>query len=358
MVGQPGRPKVGIVSDNSLQRHRLQEACSKFGLGVCYCGTPERLMDHPDFPGAGLWLVTLEDEADHPALFDYLLEKTDSPVLFGVVPAPEPGSTEYVRWERRLQDKLEKQLGSLETLEPGDFLEDLAETVPAPARPPELPCWITPATPDTPAEEVWVLGASLGGPAAVKNFLDHLPAGLPVGFVYAQHIDGHFTEVLTRVLGRHAHYRLRKAQKGHRIRHGEVVLLPVEHEWALDSTGALYEKDRPWPGLYGPSIDQVLLNLGDYFGARCHTILFSGMGNDGAIAAPLLKASGSKVWVQESSSCGNSSMPESVAATGCTSFCGTPEELARELVKTIEESCLLRKRQQQTLPEDINDERQ
>jgi chemosensory pili system protein ChpB (putative protein-glutamate methylesterase) len=51
-------------------------------------------------------------------------------------------------------------------------------------------------------------------------------------------------------------------------------------------------------------------------------------------------------------------MPESVAATGCTSFCGTPEELARELVKTIEESCLLRKRQQQTLPEDINDERQ
>ena len=69
------------------------------------------------------------------------------------------------------------------------------------------------------------------------------------------------------------------------------------------------------------------------------------MGNDGAIAAPMLKAHGSKIWVQESTSCGNSSMPDSVAATGCTTMVGTPEELARELVKTIEESCLLKGRQ-------------
>lgn len=358
MAGQPGRPTVGIVSDIVLQRHRLQEACSKFGLGVCFCGTPERLLDQAQVPAAGLWLITLEDEADHPSLFDHLLENTEAPVLFGMDPAPESGTTDYVRWERRLLDKLEKQLGNLKTLESRDTLEELAEAAPAPERSPELPYWIDPAAPDMPAEEIWILGASLGGPAAVKTFLDHLPAGLPVGFVYAQHIDGHFTEVLTRVLGRHAHYRLRQAQRGHRIHNGEVVLLPVDHEWTLDENGALVEKDSPWPGPYGPSIDQVLLNLGDHFGARCHAILFSGMGNDGAIAAPMLKAYGSKIWVQESHSCGNSSMPESVAATGCTSFCGTPRELARELVKSIEESCLLNKRQKQTLPEDMNDERQ
>jgi len=69
------------------------------------------------------------------------------------------------------------------------------------------------------------------------------------------------------------------------------------------------------------------------------------MGNDGAIAAPLLKAYGSRIWVQESTSCAHSSMPDSVAATGCVGFCGTPEQLARQLVKTIEESCLLKGRQ-------------
>ncbi len=345
MAGQAGRPRVGIVSDAVLQRHRLQSATAKFGLEVSFSGDPDRLLDHPAFPDAELWLVTLEDEADHPTLFDHLLEHTEAPILFGVDPAPKPGGVDYFRWERRLLGKLEQHLGQLEELDSEDSLERLAEADPAPDGAPTLPHWISPAAPDSVAEEVWILGASLGGPAAVKAFLDNLPAGLPVGFIYAQHIDGNFTSVLTRVLGRHAHYNLRPAEEGYRVKNGDVVMLPVDREWKFDSTGALTQLSTPWPGPYGPSIDQVLLNVGDHYGRRCHAILFSGMGNDGAIAAPLLKAYGSRIWVQESSSCGNSSMPDSVAATGCVSFVGTPEELARELVKTIEESCLLKGRQ-------------
>jgi chemosensory pili system protein ChpB (putative protein-glutamate methylesterase) len=345
MSGVSERPKVGIVSDIVLQRHRLQEAASRFCLDVCFSGDPARLLAYPNFPDASLWLITLEDEADHPALFDHLLENTEAPVLFGLDPAPKPGFTDYFRWERRLLDKLEQSLGHLEKLDSADTIEELALEPPKSNGAPALPHWITPAVAGSLAEEVWILGASLGGPAAVKTFLDNLPSGLPVGFVYAQHIDNNFTEVLTRVLGRHAHYQLKKAETGYRVRNGDVVLMPVEHEWTLNAEGGFEERDTPWPGPYGPSIDQVLLNVGDHYGSRCSTIFFSGMGNDGAIAAPLLKAYGSRIWVQESESCGNSSMPDSVAATGCAGFCGTPEQLARELVKTIEASCLLKGRQ-------------
>jgi chemosensory pili system protein ChpB (putative protein-glutamate methylesterase) len=90
----------------------------------------------------------------------------------------------------------------------------------------------------------------------------------------------------------------------------------------------------------------VLLNVADHFGKHCHAIIFSGMGNDGAIAAPMLSAYGSRVWVQESTSCGNSSMPDSVNETGCASFRGTPEQLAAELVRTIENQCLLKNKHQ------------
>lgn len=345
MSGLSERPLVGIVSDIVLQRHRLQEAASRFGLDVCFSGDPDRLLTYPDFPEASLWLITLEDEADHPALFDHLLERTQAPVLFGLDPAPKPGFTDYFRWERRLLDKLEKSLGNLKKLDSADAIEELAREPQKTTDAPQLPHWVTPPAPDSVAEDVWILGASLGGPAAVKTFLDNLPAGLPVGFIYAQHIDGNFTEVLTRVLGRHAHYQLKKAESGYRVRNGDVVLMSVEHEWAMDHEGALQELDTPWPGPYGPSIDQVLLNTGDHYGARCNAIFFSGMGNDGAIAAPLLRAYGGRIWVQESTSCANSSMPDSVAATGSAGFCGTPEQLARELVKTIEESCLLKGRQ-------------
>jgi chemosensory pili system protein ChpB (putative protein-glutamate methylesterase) len=344
MISESERLRVGIVSDIVLQRHRLQEAASRFGLDVCFSGDPARLLGYPDFPDASLWLITLEDEADHPQLFDHILESTEAPVLFGLDAAPKAGSTDYFRWERRLLDKLEQSLGHLEKLDSADTIEELAKEPPGTTGAPTLPHWITPAASGSIAEEIWILGASLGGPAAVKTFLDNLPADLPVGFVYAQHIDDNFTGVLTRVLGRHSHYQLKKAESGYRIRNGDVVLIPVEHEWTLDGEGALQELDTPWPGPYGPSIDQVLLNVGDHYGDRCNIIFFSGMGNDGAIAAPLLKAYGSRVWVQESTSCGNSSMPDSVAATGCAGFCGTPEQLARELVKTIEESCLLKSR--------------
>ncbi|MDS1310860.1 chemotaxis protein CheB [Marinobacter xiaoshiensis] len=345
MAGQNGRAQVGIVSDVVLQRHRLQAAAAKFGLEVCFSGDPERLQGHREFPEAGLWLVTLEDEADHPALFDYLLDNTEAPVLFGLDQAPGAGSTEYFRWERRLLGKLEQELGDLSQLDSKASIEELEAEPSESPESSELPQWLTPAAPGSVAEDIWVLCASLGGPAAVKAFLDCLPPGLPVGFVYAQHIDGNFAEVLTRVLGRHAHYKLQHAQENYRVKNGDVVLMPVEHEWKFSATGALTELDTPWPGPYSPSIDQVLLNTADNYGSHCHVILFSGMGNDGAIAAPLLKAYGSRIWVQESTSCGNSSMPDSVAATGCTSFTGTPEQLARELVKTIEESCLLKGRQ-------------
>ena len=344
MAGHGGRPRVGIISDVVLQRHRLQAATSKVGLDVCFSGDPERLLGYPEFPDAGLWLITLQDEADHPVLFDHLLENTEAPVLFGLDQAPKPGGTDYFRWERRLLGKLEQQFGNLEELDSEASIQELEAQAPSGSTVQALPHWIPPATPNSVAEDVWILGASLGGPAAVKAFLDHLPPGLPVGFVYAQHIDGNVTEVLTRVLGRHAHYKLKRAEAGYRVHNGDVVLLPVEHEWKINGAGELTELDTPWPGPYGPSIDQVLLNVADHYGPNCHAILFSGMGNDGAIAAPLLKAYGSRIWVQESTSCGNSSMPDSVAATGCSSLSGTPEELARELVKTIEESCLLKGR--------------
>ena len=346
MSGQCGRPRVGIVSDIVLQRHRLQAATAKVGLDVCFSGDPDRLLGYPEFPEAGLWLVTLEDEADHPVLFDHLLENTDAPVLFGL------GSGAQTRWYRLFSlgttvaeqaggsvrssggTRFRSQPGSIGSK--GSGQRATGEPAPLDYSPPAR-------TRSLKMSGFWARPWEARRPLSPFSIIYH--QDLPVGFVYAQHIDNNFTDVLTRVLGRHAHYKLKRAEEGYCVRNGDVVLMPVDHEWRLDASGALTELNSPWPGPYGPSIDQVLLNVADHYGARCHAILFSGMGNDGAIAAPMLRAYGSRIWVQEHHSCGNSSMPDSVAETGCSTFSGTPKELARELVKTIEESCLLKGRQ-------------
>jgi len=339
-------PAVAIISDSPLQRHRLHQAVGRYGLETVFCGEPDHFLARERPQNVKLWILSLADESDHPELLDLLLDDDQAPTLFGLAPAPDSGKVDYARWERRLFSKLREQLGDLEVLDNAQALEALDQPLAPTESPPALSKWIPAVEAGAPARDIWILGASLGGPAAIKEFLDQLPGGLPVGLVYAQHIDAHFSGVLARVLGRHAHYELVNAREGEPIRCGQVTMVPVDREMVLDEDGHIRFRDTAWPGPYGPSIDQVMLNMAEHNGTRCHAILFSGMGNDGAIAAPLLHAYGSRIWVQSSASCANSSMPESVAETGCVSFVGTPAQLAQHLIKTIEESCLLQAKQQ------------
>jgi chemosensory pili system protein ChpB (putative protein-glutamate methylesterase) len=124
-------------------------------------------------------------------LVDELIERATAPVLFGEGHAPERHSENYPRWERSLFGKLKRLVGD-PAKAVGPSLDALLEEAQRPNRV-ELPQVLA----DTPlrsgaADQVWLLAASLGGPAAVKAFLDALPGGLPIGFVYAQHIDSSF----------------------------------------------------------------------------------------------------------------------------------------------------------------------
>jgi chemosensory pili system protein ChpB (putative protein-glutamate methylesterase) len=344
MTTSAGTLAIGIVADTVTQRQRLSASAQELGLVTCFCGSPAQLNDRAALPLAACWLVQLEDEEEHPEDWDLALTNEDTPVLLGLDPAPAENDKDYTRWQRKLENKLERLLGPLsapQSLTAEPVLTHISSSVPD-----SVPM-LQPAEPIV-ARQVWILAASLGGPEAVKSFLDQLPPDLPVGFVYAQRIDGQFTDVLTRVLGRHTHYRLKTAKPGDVIATGEVVMMPVDHEWRVDSDGALEQLSGPWPGPYGPSIDQVLLNMSNYYQENCHVIIFSGMGCDGAVAAPMLRAYGSRIWAQDSESCGQASMPESVAATGCVSFRGTPPQLARKLVKTLEKTDL----QQSSQPSD------
>ena len=59
------------------------------------------------------------------------------------------------------------------------------------------------------------------------------------------------------------------------------------------------------------------------------------MGKGGAIAAPRLAASGCPVWAQSADTCAVSSQPDSTRETGCVSYSGSPEQLARQLVERL-----------------------
>lgn len=330
--------RIAVIADTSLQRHVLQQALVSNGYQVVLNTDPARLeADALESCETDLWLVDLAQLEDSP-LVDELIERSAAPVLFGEGHAPERHSEHYPRWERRLFGKLKKLVGD-PTKAVGPALDALLQEAQRPNRV-ELPK----ALADTPlksgpADQVWLLAASLGGPGAVKAFLDALPGGLPIGFVYAQHIDAGFEAMLPQAVGRHSQWHVNAPRDADAVRCGEVIVAPVGNELGFTDDGLMHLSSRRWPEPYSPSIDQMMLNLGRQFGDRCGVIAFSGMGSDGSAAAAYVIRQGGVIWTQRAESCACPSMPDSLREGGYSSFSGDPRELASALVNHLAEQC-------------------
>lgn len=327
-------PQIGVISDSPYQRHMLQSTLSRNGVEVLVSCEPQQFASQQEtrVENVECWLVEMESEhADMMEIMQTLDEKS-VPVLFGLGMAPHQQEVSFISWQRRLMSKLEDHLGAIAEIENAESLskwvntgvEHRSESGASHGKPGRKASEV--------ARDVWVLAASLGGPEAVKEFIDHLPADLSFGFLYAQHVDAHFSNVLTQVLGRHAQLELRGMRPDTALMSGEIQVVPVDRQIRFSEAGVQFE-NSPWPGPYGPSIDQLLANLLEYYGARCHVIVFSGMGNDGALTIPEMQKAGCRIWTQSPESCAHYSMPQSVIDLGCSAFSGTPAELADALVK-------------------------
>lgn len=186
------------------------------------------------------------------------------------------------------------------------------------------------------ARNVWVIGASIGGPQMVKRFLAAIESDMPVAFVLAQHIGSNFVSLLAKQLDQITRLKVMVATDGHLLRHNEVVVVPTSERVTIDAEGYIRLRPMEFKSIYTPSIDTVMTDISMRYGSRTSTIVFSGMGNDGVRGAQLIAARGGKVWAQDAGSCVVSSMPDSSRRAGIVSFSGEPEQLAGHISKYFE----------------------
>lgn len=192
--------------------------------------------------------------------------------------------------------------------------------------------WLDPdSAPAGKIRRVWVLGASIGGPDAVRKFLAGLPQGYPALFLVAQHLGDEFVETMTRQLARAVPLIVRTPAHGDRASHGEVLIVPNEQRLLVDLNGVVVLQPQSEPQAYRPSIDRVLEDVASRFGAGSGAIIFSGMSEDAAEGCKAIAAAGGRVYTQSPDSCVVSTMVEGVIDTGVVQFQGSPEELAQKL---------------------------
>ena len=183
------------------------------------------------------------------------------------------------------------------------------------------------------AREVWVLGASIGGPQAVKSFLRSLPANFPAGFILAQHIGVGFVSLLAEQLRQVTDLEVLTAEPGKRLLCGQLVVAPVEKRLVFDEYGYIQFAPITQRTIYSPSIDDVITEVARKYGKNSRAIIFSGMGSDGTKGCREVIASGGTVWAQDANSCVISSMADAARDADVVSASGQPEELARHLIE-------------------------
>ncbi|MDO9371868.1 MAG: chemotaxis protein CheB [Gammaproteobacteria bacterium] len=321
-------PRIAIVSASERQRLNLGVILGRNGLQVVLNQSPfNGFLSLACARKAEALLIDLDAEAVfNDELLTSLLEQDSLPILLNDSAATRmDAGIQNGYWGRQLARKLTDMAHEVR--------QRPAASV-APASAPNQHRNSNSPDADTVATQVWVLGASIGGPQALKRFMAALPPGLPLAFVLAQHIGTNFLELLARQLDQISTFRVLPAQAGHLLCRQQMVLAPVDEEMDIDASGRIVCTPATDNGvLYRPSIDAVLMNVARRYGKRSGAIIFSGMGNDGAEGVRAMAAQGAEVWAQDAASCLVSSMPDQVRQTGVVSFSGTPEALAQRLAQ-------------------------
>ncbi len=313
--------KVGIISESIIQQHHLRNITESCGFVIFDAWLVTQVFDnffllekgneHVDF-----WLIDIDSSnislPDKFSVFERWLYGLTVPVIFGegrVYNVNDPG---FASWSRLLTDKLLSVSGQLSVIE--YHLN--------------------------PAKHVWVLGASTGGPEAVKEFLDTLPTGLELALVYVQHIESQQSAVLANSIARNSSYQGRVAGHGDVLCVDTVTIVPSDKQLDILADGTLALRNYPWRGIYKPSIDHMVATVADRFGQCGGVIYFSGMGDDGMVGARLMSRCGGNVWIQTPSQCTADSMPNAIKNTGCVKVIDSAKNLAIHLQRLQREKVL------------------
>lgn len=320
---------IAIASDSVQQRSRLRRLAEHAGMQVVLIEPLTRLFLHKlEKTNAAVLLLDVHDELEHDEqLINELLDTVTIPIIFNDVTAltvNEPLGKDD--WYHPLLRKIAESTGN-ENVDVSLLTEK--EQIKTKYRPGDSQqINLRHAIANT----VWVLGASLGGPDALKRFLAALPADVPAAFIVAQHLGANFVQLLARQLDRVTKVEVLAARDGHVLRHHQVVIAPVNERIRINPIGNIELEHMTETTTYKPSIDRIIRDCADRYGKHAGAIIFSGMGDDGRVGCQYLQKMGGQVWVQSAETCVISSMPDTVRRNCDVEVVGSPEYLARRLM--------------------------
>lgn len=169
-----------------------------------------------------------------------------------------------------------------------------------------------------PKPEVLVLGASTGGPMALRQLLQELPDTLEAPVALVQHMPAAFLGALSERLGTPTRPAM-LAQPGQLLEPRRIYVMPGGGNGVLVRSGdALRFSQRPaeaWQA-HVPSVDALFASAAESCGARAWGVLLTGMGTDGAAGLLAIRRAGGLTVAQDEASSAVFGMPRAAIQLG------------------------------------------
>ena len=184
------------------------------------------------------------------------------------------------------------------------------------------------------------IGASTGGPSAVKAVLSALPGDLPAAVLVVQHMPAGFLSGLAGWLDSSCALPVALGKDSDLLRPGEVLVCPGDLDSMVERTGAptagrLRCLPPALPAHHVPSVDRAFTSVASVLGHRAIGVLLTGMGRDGADGMAALQAAGAPTVAQDESTSAIYGMPRAAAAAGVVDEVLPLPEIAAALVRLV-----------------------
>lgn len=146
--------------------------------------------------------------------------------------------------------------------------------------------------------EVIVIGASTGGPIAIRTILSELPGDFHKPIVVVQHLERGFEDSFSTWLSKSTDLKIVVVDGPTELKAGEVYIAPTDKHIIFQDT--YIQTDMGEKVLnQRPSVDVLFQSAAARYGSRVLGILLTGMGRDGADGCKSIIESGGKTIVQD-----------------------------------------------------------
>jgi two-component system chemotaxis response regulator CheB len=183
----------------------------------------------------------------------------------------------------------------------------------------------------SPAFDVVVIAASLGGPDVLAQVLASLPSDFPVPVLIVQHLAAHPRSYLPELLASSTQLPVRHAKAGDRLQRATVYVAPQGRHLVIDSDGRCGLLDGPRVSFARPSADRLFRSAAAVFGARALGVVLTGRLSDGAGGAEAIRSAGGLVMAQAPETCRAPEMPLAAIELGAVALTLPPKALGAAL---------------------------